>query len=542
MFEGLRGAIEELDVPAHADAIVELRALRDRLDARLTIAEAAYAKEHGYHCDGFGSMASFLRHRSRMATGDARRASTRAGRVAAWPEVGAAWDSGTLTGAQVDVVAATIPDRHVERFAATAAETSTIISPLDLTDTKRALEHWVEFADSCAEREAAEDGREPPVDDVTREGFLSRTSGDVAVLKGELDRDAAAITEHALRLATRRDPEGARRSPARRRADALVAIARFYADHHTELSSNRRQERLVIDCPILALYGSALRGAGVRTAEQLEAFLAARPARRRPDRRRPALVRVRGRGPRAAPHRRQPGDRPRAQPPGPQRQPVACPRRPGRRGAGTRAAPTGSTGSTPTTSSGGRPAGPPTPTTPCSCRRTATRSSTDRGGPSGSNPTAPTWSPPRGATSSGARRRSPARLGSRSTPPPNRPDRCRSIRPRRARQISRRSLPRTPGPRRTPASIGSWPWWAQRPARAPAVRRPTDRHRPISSSTDGSSRYPDRALGDLPGGDDHGADRFRRGDRELDRATGVASDSLNGGNQRTADGEFALAA
>jgi len=43
MFETLAGAIEELDVPAHADAIVELRALRDRLDARLTIAEAAYA-------------------------------------------------------------------------------------------------------------------------------------------------------------------------------------------------------------------------------------------------------------------------------------------------------------------------------------------------------------------------------------------------------------------------------------------------------------------------------------------------------------------
>jgi len=32
-----------------------------------------------------------------------------------------------------------------------------------------------------------------------------------------------------------------------------------------------------------------------------------------------------------------------------------------------------------------------------------------------------------------------------------------------------------------------------------------------------------RRLGD---GDDHGADRFRRRDRRLDRATGVASDSL----------------
>ena len=87
----------------------------------------------------------------------------------------------------------------------------------------------------------------------------------------------AAITEHALRLAQRTDVEGERRSPARRRADALVAIAQFYADHHTEGTSNRRQERLTIDCPILTLYGSALRGAGVRTAAQLTAFLDERP-------------------------------------------------------------------------------------------------------------------------------------------------------------------------------------------------------------------------------------------------------------------------
>jgi len=35
---------------------------------------------------------------------------------------------------------------------------------------------------------------------------------------------------------------------------------------------------------------------------------------------------------------------------------------------------------------------------------------------------------------------------------------------------------------------------------------------------------------------------FDVGTREPHRATGVASDSLNGGTQRTADGEFALAA
>ena len=162
MFEDLHEAIATLEVPAHADAIVLVRRLRDQLDARLAEAEATYASEHAYEPDGFGSMAAFLRQRGGMASGDARRSAKRADRLGRLDDVLSSWQNGALSGAQVDVVVAEVPDHHVERFAVTATETCSILAPLNLSDTKQALQHWVAFADSCAEREAAEAGTEAP--------------------------------------------------------------------------------------------------------------------------------------------------------------------------------------------------------------------------------------------------------------------------------------------------------------------------------------------------------------------------------------------
>jgi hypothetical protein len=170
MFDALRRAIETMEVPAHADAIVELRRLRDALDSRLTEAEVAYARASVYEVDGFGSMAAFLRHRGRASTAEARREATRLG---AWPEVLEAWQAGTVTGTQVEVMAREIPQRHVDRFAVTAAQTCSIVAPLSPDDTRQALERWVELADHLAEREAAEAGVEAPGAPPHREVWLT---------------------------------------------------------------------------------------------------------------------------------------------------------------------------------------------------------------------------------------------------------------------------------------------------------------------------------------------------------------------------------
>jgi hypothetical protein len=277
MFEALDETIAGTDVPPSGLALERIHRLRDQFDARATEAEVSYARDGGHELDGFATMAGFLGERCRLPPAEARAGSRRAARLARWPEVLDAWLAGSVSGARVELIVREVPERHVARFAQAAAEVCDILAPLSHRHAREALQHWVGCADAVVEREAAEAGTEAPPVEVDRELWVSGTTGGVAVVKGELDQDTAAVTLHALRLAQRADLEGEHRTPAQRRADALGVISRFYLDHHTEVTSTRRQERLVVTCEIVGLYGCALRGAGVRTAEQLDEFLAARP-------------------------------------------------------------------------------------------------------------------------------------------------------------------------------------------------------------------------------------------------------------------------
>jgi len=277
MFEALHQTVATVDVPTSGAALEEMYRLRDALDARIAGAEVAYQRDGGFELDGFPTMAAFLRERGRLSPSEARATSRRAARLAQWPEVLEAWTAGSVRGSLVSLIVREIPERHVERFGRTAAEVCAIVAPLAHRQARQALQHWVSCADAVAEREAAEAGVEPPAVETDRQLWVSGTSGGVAVVKGELDADTAAVTLQALRLAQRPDAEGEHRTPAQRRADALGEIARFYLDHHTTATSNRREERLAIVCDVVGLYACALRGAGVRTAQQLDGFLAERP-------------------------------------------------------------------------------------------------------------------------------------------------------------------------------------------------------------------------------------------------------------------------
>ena len=196
--------------------------------------------------------------------------------MAAWPELGAAWRDGRLTGAQVDLAASLVPDRHVERFAETIDDTIAILAPLTAHQTGRVLRHWVSAADDMAEREAVEAGIAPAEAVPERELSASRVGDELAV-RGFFDPDSAAPIEKALEAATRDDLPGERRTPKQRRADALVAVCQGYLDSLENPDGNRRRERLIITADVVVLYRAWLRVAGVVTAAHLEQFLAARP-------------------------------------------------------------------------------------------------------------------------------------------------------------------------------------------------------------------------------------------------------------------------
>ncbi len=277
MFEELRRAVDEVVVPATGDAIVELRAVLDRASARLAEAEAAYARDGGWERDGFGSMAAFERHRARLGETESRRVATRAARLAAWPEYLGAWSAGALTGAQVDATVALVPDRHVGRFATVAGENAAIVAALDVADTRTVLRAWVDRADQLAEREAAEQGVDVVDPPPERELSADRTLDDELFVRGHLDADSAVVVEKALLAATRPDGPEERRSPTQRRADALVDISHWYLRSLENPDGNRTTGRVSLVAEIPALYRATLRGAGVRTADELTAFLAARP-------------------------------------------------------------------------------------------------------------------------------------------------------------------------------------------------------------------------------------------------------------------------
>ena len=104
--------------------------------------------------------------------------------MGAWPELASAWQAGTVSGTQVELACATVPDRHVDRFAQTVEETVEIISALSAHHTGAVLRHWATTADAFAEREAVEAGIDPAVVVPERELSASRILDGVMSING----------------------------------------------------------------------------------------------------------------------------------------------------------------------------------------------------------------------------------------------------------------------------------------------------------------------------------------------------------------------
>ncbi len=139
---------------------------------------------------------------------------------------------------------------------------------LSVADTRVAIRHWVARAEAVTDPHAS-DARE-----VEANLHLSRTMGGRGRLDADLDPDTTAIMEAALRVFEREDRDGEFRTLSRRRADALRDLCRFGLDHHDRRGRRGRQHphvAVVVDLP--DLYRALLWGCGVRTAEDLEAFL-----------------------------------------------------------------------------------------------------------------------------------------------------------------------------------------------------------------------------------------------------------------------------
>ena len=73
VFSALSAAADELDIPIHGDAIAQLLAVRDRIDAKLTGAVAEFDRELLWAFEPATSMPAWLRAVTKRHDGDAYR-------------------------------------------------------------------------------------------------------------------------------------------------------------------------------------------------------------------------------------------------------------------------------------------------------------------------------------------------------------------------------------------------------------------------------------------------------------------------------------
>lgn len=266
---GSTEAIDGMELSVDREVIVAAMRQRDRLDARLAAAVAAFDAAELWDLDGSTSMTRWLVAECRMSDGAARRLVRTAGRSAELPVLAAASADGTLSAGQVEVITSRVGPRHVGLFAEHGAALIPTWALLDLETTAAVVRNWAEKADAVLD------------DDEPTEHELSRLHHNEVGDRGRLDSDLAgdddALVAEALRLAGRRDDESdeRRRTRAERDADALVDICRrILRDHETPKTAPGRQRpgiNVGIDAADLAAL--ELRDLGIGTIAELDAFL-----------------------------------------------------------------------------------------------------------------------------------------------------------------------------------------------------------------------------------------------------------------------------
>ncbi len=273
MFEALAREIDEVEILARGDAIVEAVALRDRLSAKIAQAVGEFDDARLWDLDAATSMTAWLRDKAAMTNKEASHTTSVARRLASLPVTAAAWRSGELSSGQVDAVLAHVDAATLGLFSDHEAAVIPSLVGLSVTDTVRAMAAWKSHASAVCE--------DPDPPEAQRSLHVSKTLDGRYALDGDLDAEGGAILATALRLAGGDDVEGEpARTPAERRADALVDVCRFFLDHQQHHRGGRHRPHLnvVIDLDdLLAGRGGQVVDGGALERSSLEAMLCTVP-------------------------------------------------------------------------------------------------------------------------------------------------------------------------------------------------------------------------------------------------------------------------
>ncbi|MBW8824781.1 MAG: DUF222 domain-containing protein [Acidobacteria bacterium] len=246
MLSVLAAALDEVEIPATGPGLRQAFALRDRFNAMLAAAVAEFDRTGQWETDGAPSATSWLRHHASVSNKEAWALAKRSRRCQQLPVLAAAWSSGQLSGGQVDAVVAQLNDRNVELFASQEADIVPTLIGLSVGETVQVMRAWRQHADALDENDGPE---QQPSTLHTSRILNGRTE-----VSGSLDGLSGETMLTALRVAQRPDLEGEpERTPAQRRADALIDICRFFLDHQTTVLSDRRRPHINITIDIAGL-------------------------------------------------------------------------------------------------------------------------------------------------------------------------------------------------------------------------------------------------------------------------------------------------
>lgn len=234
----LADAIESLSLPVATDVLAEALSIADRFHAKTARLAGEVDAAGLWELDGATSLTAWCRQYAGMTNAAASSLSKVARRIHHLPVTAAAWESGALTGGQVEVIVANITDRTLDRFGETEAQIVPSLEGLAILETVTTVQAWRQRID------AELDEVEPSEPEQTF--HLSKTLDGRRELRGSFNADDGAVLETALRLAMTDDDEGEERNPAQRRADAEVAIHQFFLDHQRAARGGRRRPHVDI--------------------------------------------------------------------------------------------------------------------------------------------------------------------------------------------------------------------------------------------------------------------------------------------------------
>jgi hypothetical protein len=269
MFVALSEAIDGLDPVDDGASLAALVAVDDRLHAKVLASVAAFDRSGTWALDGAASITSWLKQHTDRSPGQAVGLVRVARLLDQLPATAAAFADGRLSRGQLEAITSNLKAQVVEHLARHEDELLPTLFPLPANDVARVMQEWRARVDALL------DTKEPP--DRARELHLAATFGGRWHGTLTLDDEGGTTLDTALALAFSDDAEGeAPRSFARKRADALVDIARFYLDHRTEKPKNRHRPHVnvVIDLESLQDDGPGwFVGGGLRSNVDIKTLL-----------------------------------------------------------------------------------------------------------------------------------------------------------------------------------------------------------------------------------------------------------------------------